>query len=81
MEITFLRDIQALFKNILLNSTGTQKTIYEYLDKKEVGKALSMLANRDADIDKALSEYNPELHEVMRRPNKIRENADTYITE
>ena len=74
-------DIQTLFKNILLNSTGAQKTIYEYLDKKEVGKALSMLANRDTDIDKALKEYNPELHDVMHRPNKIRENADPYITE
>ena len=81
MELTFLRDIQTLFKNILLNSTGAQKTIYEYLDKKEVGKALSMLANRDSDIDKALKEYNPELHDVMHRPNKIREDADPYITE
>lgn len=81
MELTFLRDIQTLFKNILLTSTGAQKTIYEYLDQKEVGKALSMLANRDTDIDKALKEYNPELHDVMHRPNKIRENADTYITE
>lgn len=81
MEVTFLRHIETLFKNLLLNSTGTQKTIYEYLDKKEVGKAIAMMANRDEDIDKALSEYNPELHEVMRRPNKVRENADTYITE
>lgn len=81
MEITFLSHIQMLFKNMLLNSIGTQKTIYEYLDKKEVSKAIAMLANRDADIDKALKEYNPQLHDVMHRANKIRENSDPYITE
>ena len=81
MEITILQQIQSFFKNLVLNSVGAKKTIYEYLDQKEVGRALSMLANRDDDIDKALSEYNPELHDVTKRPNKKREGENDYITE
>lgn len=81
MEITILQQIQTFFKNLVLNSVGAKKTIYEYLDQKEVGKALSMMANRDDDIDKALSEYNPELHPVMNRPNKQREGDSDYVTE
>ena len=82
MEIKFLDDIKNLFKNLVLSSTGAQKSIYEYLEKKEVGKVLSMMACKDTDTDEALKEYNPELHDVMKRPNKRREGeGDYYITE
>lgn len=81
MEINFLQQIQTLFKNILHTSIGTQRNIHEYLDRKEVGKAISLMANRDSDIDNALKEYNPQLHEVMKRPPKDRTGDAPYETE
>ena len=81
MELTFIQQLQTFFKNLTLNSTGARKDIFELLEKNEVGRALSLMTTRDADVDKALSEYNPQMHEVMRRPNKQIEGDSPYITE
>lgn len=81
MTFTLLDDIKTFFKNLTLGSDGDKKTIYELMEKKEVGRVLSMMADRESDIDAALKEYNPQLHEVMRRPNKYRDEGEPYITE
>lgn len=81
MELTIAQHIQTFFKNLSLNSTGARKDIFELLEDDKVDKVLSMMTTRDSDIDKALKEYNPQLHEVMNRPNKHREGDSPYITE
>ena len=81
MEISILQHIQTLFKNLMLTSVGARRNIFELLERGEVGRALSMMANHDSDVDKALSEYNPQLHEVMRRANKMVDGDSPYITE
>lgn len=81
MELTWLQQIQTFFKNLTLNAVGDNKTIYELLEKNEVGRVLSLMASKETDIDNALKEYNPQLHDVMRRPNKVREDSEPYITE
>ncbi len=81
MELTILQHIQTYFKNLTLNASGDKKTIYELMEEKKVGRVLSMMTDRETDIDKALKEYNPQLHEVMSRPNKMREDDTAYITE
>ena len=81
METSIVQHISTFFKNLTLNSTGARKDIFELLEKNEVGRALSLMTTRDTDIDNALSEYNPQMHEVMRRPNKQIEGDSPYITE
>lgn len=81
MELDILQQIQTLFKNLRLSSSGSQRSIYEYLEQGKVEKAISLMVNRDNDIDKALKEYNPELHDVVKRPNKFIEGDNPYITE
>lgn len=81
MELTFLQQIQTFFKNLSLNSTGARKDIYELLESNKVDRVLSMLTTRDTDIEKALKEYNPQLHDVMKRANKFIDGDSPYITE
>ena len=82
MELTWLQNIQLYFKNLVLGSSGAKKSIYEYMEKNEVSKVLQMMSDKEKDIDEALKEYNPQLHDVMNRRNKYREdNSEPYITE
>lgn len=81
MEFTWLQEIATFFKNLTLGSNGARKSIYELMEEKKVDKVLNMLTNRDAEVDEALQEYNPALHEVMRRRNKELDDGDVYITE
>lgn len=81
MEITWLQQIQTYFKNLTLTATGTRKDIFQLLEEGHVGRALSVMANKDTEIDEAIKEYNPQLHDVMHRPNKYREDDSPYITE
>lgn len=81
MEINWIQQIQTYFRNLVLGTVGTKRTLHDYLDKGKVDSALALLVNRDRDVDKALKEYNPELHDVMNRRNKVIEGDSPYITE
>lgn len=81
MELNWLQQIKLFFKNLTLSSTGTRRDIFSYLEDNDVSKALSLMINPEKNIDNALKEYNPSLHDVMKRKNKTREDGDTYITE
>ena len=82
MELSWLQQIQLFFKNLVLGSSGARKTIYELMEEKKVDRVLKMMNDNEEEIDKALKEYNPELHPVCNRPNKYREDkSDPYITE
>ncbi len=77
----YLQDILTLFKNVTLNADGAQRDFYDFLQKKEVDKALSMMQDRHEDVDNAIREYNPQTHKVMSRPNKRRKADNPYVTE
>lgn len=77
----YLAQIFTLFKNKVLNSVGMERTLFELMRDKDVPKAISLMQNRDEDVDEALKEYNPQKHEIMKRPNKPRKNERPYITE
>ena len=82
MELTWLQHIQLFFKNLVLGSDGAKKTIYEYMEGHNVSYVLSMMDDKERDIDNALKEYNPQLHDVMNRRNKYREDhSEPYIVE
>lgn len=77
----YIENIVTYFKNLTLNSVGTERDLYQLLADKDIPKALSMLQDRDTDVDNAIREYNPQTHAVMYRPNKPRKKDKPYITE
>lgn len=77
----YLQQVVSLFKNVVLNSVGAERSLYQMLQDKDVMGAIRLMQNRDDDVDEALKEYNPQLHDVMKRPNKPRKNERPYITE
>ena len=77
----YLQQIKEFFKNLVLNSTGVERNLYQLIQDGDINTAIGLMSNRDADVDNALSEYNPQNHEVMRRANKFRKNNGEYITE
>lgn len=79
--LNYITEILTKFRNKVLNSSGIEGELYSLLDKKEVLQALSLFQNREEEVDNAITEYNPQTHRVMRRPNKTRKNDRPYITE
>lgn len=77
----YLQDILTYFRNLTLNSLGVSRDLYKLLEDRDVDRALQLLQNRDDEVELALSEFNPQTHKVMRRPNKYRRNDLPYITE
>lgn len=76
----YLQQIITLFKNKILNAGGVERTLYEYINDGDIGKAISLMQDRDTDVDEAITQYNPELHKVMKRPDKGRRSRNPYIT-
>lgn len=81
MENNYMFKILQLFKNITLNAMGVERDLYKLLEDGDVDKALNLFSDRDSEVDEAISEYNPQTHAVMYRPNKPRKNDRPYITE
>lgn len=77
----YLQQILTYFRNLTLNSVGVSRTLYQLLQDKDISRALEMLQNHDDEVDEAIKEYNPQTHDVMKRPNKYRKGDDPYITE
>ena len=60
---------------------GVERDIYQLIKDGDIGTAVALMQNREDEVDIALSEYKPELHKVMKRPNKFRKNKEPYISE
>ena len=76
-----LQDIMTYFRNLTLNSVGADRDFATLMEDRDVSTALSMMGDRDDEVDLAVKEYNPQTHDVMKRPNKYRKNERPYITE
>lgn len=77
----YLIQILTYFRNLSLNATGVRRDFYNLIQDKDIEHAISMMQNNDSEVDAALQEYNPQTHEVMKRPNKKRRKLDDYKTE
>ena len=64
-----------------MNATGVRRDFYKLLADKDISTAISLMQDRDREVDQAIKEYNPQTHKVMQRPNKIRKKLEPYITE
>ena len=69
------------FRNMALNAAGAERDLLQYIQDKDITSAISLMQDKDAEVDNALNEYNPQTHDVMKRPNKYRRGDDPYITE
>lgn len=79
--MNYIEQIITLFKNKVLTAGGAQKSIYELIEQGNISAVIDMMQDHDDEVDNALREYNPELHDVMRRPNKWRKKQKPYISE
>jgi len=77
----YLQQIFSYFRNLALNSMGAERDLYQLIQDGDISTAVNMMQNRDNEVDIAIKEYNPQTHEVMKRPNKYRKKGDDYITE
>lgn len=80
MKSNFVTSIQQFFRNLVLNATGTERTIYEFLEDGDISRALNMLTSNEADVDNALREYYPQKHDIMNRRNRYPRGKEPYIT-
>lgn len=78
--MNYIQQILTLFKNKVLNAGGAERTLYEYIQSGDIGKAIALMQDRDDEVDEAIKEYNPETHKVMHRPNKFRKGKEPYFT-
>lgn len=77
----YLQQILTYFRNMALNAAGAERDLLQYIQDGDITSAINLMENRDSEVDNALDEYNPQTHEVMRRPNKYRKNDNPYISE
>ena len=73
--------IKTYFRNLTLNAIGVERNIYERMNDGDVNSVISMMEEHDLDVDNALSEYNPQLHDVMHRADKWVKGEGKYRTE
>lgn len=81
MKTNYLQQIFSFFRNLALNSMGAERNLYELIQDGDISTAISMMQDRDNEVDIAIKEYNPQTHDVMKRPNKYRKKGGDYITE
>lgn len=79
--MNYIQELFTLFRNKALNSMGVERDIYQLIKDGDISTAVALMQDREDEVDIALSEYRPELHKVMSRPNKFRKNKDPYISE
>lgn len=81
MELNYIHHVLTYFKNLALNSVGASRDIYQHLMDNDVDYVIEMMDNSDEEVDKAIQEYNPQLHKVMHRKDKYLDSGDIYKVE
>ena len=77
----YLQQILTYFRNMALNAAGAERDLLQFIQDKDISSAIRLMQDRDSEVDNALNEYNPQTHDVMRRPNKYRRGDEPYISE
>lgn len=79
--VNYFQQIITYFRNMVLNSSGVERSLYQLIQDGDISTAIGLMQNRDFEVDIAIKEYNTETHDVMKRPNKYRKGDAPYITE
>jgi hypothetical protein len=77
----YVLQIKSLFKNLTLNALGVERDVYKRMEDGDVSSVINMMEEHELDVDNAISEYNPQLHDVMRREDKWIKGEKPYRTE
>ena len=80
MQSNFVSGIHNFFRNLILNATGAERTLFEYVASGDVPHAINLMNSNETDVDNAIKEYWPQKHDIMRRPNRVPKNKQPYIT-
>lgn len=80
MRFSFLTNLAQFFRNLILNASGAERTLLEYIADHDIGHAIALMESHATDADNAISEYYPQQHKIMRRPNKHPKKKDPVIT-
>ena len=68
-------------RNKYLNATGAERDLLTLIKDKDITQAQTLMQNRDTEVLQAIQEYNPELHRIMRKADKMRKGQEPYRTE
>ena len=77
----FIDHLFTYFQNKTLNAFGIERSLLELITARDIDQAMSLMENHDAEAMKAIREYNPEFHAVMKRLDKVRKGQESYRTE
>ena len=80
MRPNFLTNLQQFFRNLILNAVGVERTFLEYVADGDIAHAIALMNSNATDVDNAISEYYPQRHKIMNRPNKRPKKKEPYIT-
>lgn len=79
--MNFIEAIFNVIRNKTLNAVGVERDLMKLIQNKDISRVQSVMQNRDTYVSDAIKEYTPELHDVMKRPDKPRKNRQPYKVE
>ena len=79
--MSFIEAIFNVIRNKTLNAVGVERDLMRLIQDKDISRVQSVMQNRDICVSDAIKEYNPETHDVMKRPDKPRKNKQPYKVE
>ena len=68
-------------RNLTMNGLGIERDLNKLILDNDISTAKTLFQDRDIEVVQAISEYDPNTHEVMKRPNKLRKKRDPYIVQ
>ena len=79
--MNFIDRLFTYFQNKTLNALGVERDLMDLIKAKDISQAMSLMEDHDPEAVKAICEYNPELHAIMKRQDKTRKGQRDYRTE
>lgn len=79
--MNYIEAIFNLLRNKTLNSLGVERDLMRLIQDRDISQVISLLQDRDIDVNEAIAEYNPKFHKVNSRPDKPRKGKEPYRTE
>ena len=80
-DMGFIDNLLNAIRNKYLNATGAERDLLTLIKDKDITQAQTLMQNRDTEVLQAIQEYNPELHRIMRKADKMRKGQEPYRTE
>lgn len=75
----FIDNLLNAIRNKYLNATGAERDLLTLIKDKDITQAQTLMQNRDTEVLQAIQEYNPELHRIMRKADKMRKGQEPIV--